>query len=101
MPSATVIDNQSVKGGQLPAVSYGYDAGKKIKGCKRHALTNTNGLLLGIVVTSADVQDRDGAKLLLCMFCHNFLSLLMIFADGACVGKLETFVQSIGRLFGQ
>lgn len=82
MPSAAVIDSQSVKGGQLPALSCGYDAGKKIKGRKRHALTDTKGLLLGVVVTPASVQDRDGARLLLCMFCHSLLGLLMIFADG-------------------
>ena len=58
MPSAAVIDSQSVKGGQLPALSCGYDAGKKIKGRKRHVLTDTNGLLLGAVVTPASVQDR-------------------------------------------
>ena len=82
-------------------MSSGYDAGKKIKGRKRHALTDTNGLLLGVVVTPASVQDRDGAKLLLCMFCHQFLSLLIIFADGGYAGKLEEFVRSRGRLFGQ
>ena len=64
MPSAAIIDSQSVKGGQLPALSCGYDAGKKIKGRMRHVLTDTNGLLLGAVVTPASVQDRDGAKLL-------------------------------------
>ncbi len=100
MPSAAVIDSQSVKGGQLPPVSCGYDAGKKIKGRKRHVLTDTNGLMLGVVVTPASVQDRDGAKLLLCMFCHSLLGLLMIFADGGYAGKLEQFVQSMGRLFG-
>lgn len=100
MPSAAVIDSQTVKGGQLPAVSCGYDAGKKIKGRKRHALTDTNGLLLGVVVTPASVQDRDGAKLLLCLFAHSFLSLLMIFADGGYAGKLEAFVHQMGRLFG-
>ena len=100
MPSAAVIDSQSVKGGQLPPLSCGYDAGKKIKGRKRHVLTDTNGLLLGAVVTPASVQDRDGAKLLLCMFCHSFMSLLMIFADGGYAGKLEEFVQRMGRLFG-
>ena len=81
-------------------MSCGYDAGKKIKGRKRHALTDTNGLLLGVVVTPASVQDRDGAKLLLCMFCHRFMGLLMIFADGGYAGKLEGFVQRMGRLFG-
>ncbi|MBK8092798.1 MAG: transposase [Verrucomicrobiaceae bacterium] len=89
MPSAAVIDSQSVKGGQLPAVSCGYDAGKKIKGRKRHALTDTNGLLLGVVVTPADVQDRDGAKLLLYMFCHSFMSLLISFADEGYAGNLK------------
>lgn len=81
-------------------MSCGYDAGKKIKGRKRHLLTDTCGLLLGAVVTPASVQDRDGAKVLLCLFCHHFLSLLMIFADGGYAGKLETFVQNMGRLFG-
>lgn len=81
-------------------MSCGYDAGKKINGRKRHPLTDTNGLLLGVVVTPASVQDRDGAKVLLCMFCHHFVSLLMIFADGGYAGKLEQFVQCMGRLFG-
>jgi hypothetical protein len=100
LPSAAVIDSQSVKGGQLPPVNCGYDAGKKIKGRKRHVLTDTNGLLLGGVVAPASVQDRDGARLLLCMFCHSFLGPLMIFADEGYAGKLEQFVQSMGRLFG-
>jgi transposase len=99
MPSAAVIDSQSVRGGQPPPVSRGHDACKKIKGRKRHVLTDTNGLLLGAVVTPANVQNRDGAKLLLCMFCHSFLSLLMIFADGGYAGKFEEFVQRMGRLF--
>jgi hypothetical protein len=42
--------------------SSGYDAGKKIKGRKRHILTDTPGLWLGVVVTPASVQDRDAAK---------------------------------------
>lgn len=40
----------------------GYDAGKKIKGRKRHILVDTLGLLLSIAVHSASIQDRDGAK---------------------------------------
>lgn len=57
-------------------------------------------MLLGVVVTPASVQDRDGAKLLLCTFCHRFLDLLMIFADGGYAGKLEEFVRNMGQLFG-
>ncbi|MBX7210337.1 MAG: transposase [Verrucomicrobiaceae bacterium] len=71
-----------------------------IRGRKRHALTDTNGLLLGVVVTPASVQHRDGAKLLLCLLCLRFLSLVIIFADGGYAGKLDAFVQSMGRLFG-
>jgi putative transposase len=39
----------------------GYDAGKKVKGRKRHILVDTLGLLLNVVVLPADIQDRDGA----------------------------------------
>ncbi len=39
----------------------GFDAGKKVKGRKRHILTDTSGLLVTAVVHSAAIQDRDGA----------------------------------------
>jgi hypothetical protein len=55
--------------------------------------------LLGVVVTPS-VQERDGAKVLLRMFCHQFMRFLMIFADGGYAGKLEAFVRSMGALFG-
>lgn len=59
--------------------SSGYDAGKKIKGRKRHILTDTQGLLLGVVVTPASVQDRDAAKVVFCIFCPMLVSLRSIF----------------------
>ena len=43
----------------------GYDAGKKIKGKKRHILVDTQGLLMHAIVHAADVQDRDGGALLM------------------------------------
>src|SRR6202158_1891709 len=65
---------------------HGYDAGKKIKGKKRHILVDTLGLLLHAVVHGADIQDRDGGIMLLAtMFgMHPFLKKL--FADAAYQG---------------
>ena len=100
-PSAAIIDSQSVKGADtVGAGSSGYDAGKEIKGRKRHLLTDTQGLLFGVHVGPASVQDRDGAKVLLSLFCHRFLSVTLIFADGGYEGKLEAWVRQMGALFG-
>jgi transposase len=85
----------------VAAGSSGYDAGKKIKGRKRHLLTDTRGDLLGVVVTPASVQDRDGAKVLFSLFAHLYLSLRLIYADGGYQGKLEAWVRELGALMGR
>ncbi len=59
-PSAGVIDSQSVKTTEAEGLR-GFDAGKKIKGRKRHIITDTQGHLVGLRVHTADIQDRDGA----------------------------------------
>ena len=67
-PTAAIIDSQSVKSAEKGGASIdpnGYDAGKKIKGKKRHILVDTLGLLLHAIVHPADIQDRDGGILLL------------------------------------
>ena len=60
----------------------GYDAGKKLKGRKLHALVDTEGLPLRVVVHSAGIQDRDGAALVLDRIRQRFNWLELVWADG-------------------
>jgi transposase len=95
-PSAGVIDSQSVKTTEA-AGPHGYDAGKKINGRKRHLLVDTMGLLVAAIVHRADIQDRDGAPLLLAAMRSAFPWLRHIFADAAYAGgKLEQALAKLG-----
>lgn len=59
----------------------GYDAGKKIKGRKIHALVDTEGLPLRVVIHSAGIQDRDGAALVFDKIRQSFNWLELVWAD--------------------
>ena len=63
-PSAGVIDSQSVMA-PTPGAQRGYDAGKKITGRKRHIAVDTDGRLLMVNLTSADISDSAGAQVIL------------------------------------
>ena len=93
-PSAAVMDSQTVKTTETPGVR-GYDAGKKVNGRKRHLLVDTLGLVLMVIVHAANIQDRDGAKLLLERVQGRFPRLRLIWADGGYAGKLIDWVKTV------
>ena len=66
----------------------GYDAGKKIKGKKRHVLVDTQGLLLHAIVHAADIQDRDGGVLLMATLFSLHPFLRKLYADSGYQGPL-------------
>jgi len=86
-PSAGVLDSQSAKSTE-EAETRGYDAGKKVKGRKRHLIVDVIGLLLVVWVSTADVQDRDAAKVVFPRAAKEFSSLKLVWADGGYQGPI-------------
>jgi len=94
-PTVAILDSQSVKsaghGGPV-----GYDAGKRIKGRKRHLLVDTLGLVLGVAVTPANITERAGAQMLLSQVLGWFTWLRILWVAGGYTG--EAFAQCVKGL---
>jgi putative transposase len=90
-PTAGCLDSQSVKTTSVGGVR-GFDAGKNVKGRKRHILVDTMGLLLAVVVTAASVSDAAGARLLFARLGGACKKLRRIWVDGTYRGKLLDWV---------
>ncbi|PRA48168.1 IS5/IS1182 family transposase [Ochrobactrum sp. MYb68] len=96
-PTAGVIDSQSVKTTESGGIR-GFDAGKKINGRKRHIVVDTLGLMVGLVIHSAGIQDRDGAPDVLKTILKRWPWLRHIFADGGYAGpKLKGRLEKVGK----
>jgi putative transposase len=92
--SATILDSQSIKTSE-GGLECGFDAGKQVTGRKRHSLVDTLGLVVKVIVTAGNVQDRDGAKLLLkelAQQADTIKRLKLIWVDGSYRGLLIDWV---------
>ena len=98
-PSAGIVDAQSVKT-TLVKGTRGFDMGKKVNGRKRHIVVDTMGLLLTVLVTPADVQDKPGGKRLLTQLQQqlDLPRLKLLWADGGYRG--QPFVDWVKAEFG-
>lgn len=87
-PTVGIIDAQSVKNTLVSSQDKGFDAGKRIKGIKRHIIVDTLGLVLAVVIQSASIQDRNGAISVIEKLLENWKKIIKIFADGGYSGSL-------------
>ncbi len=91
-PSAAIIDAQSTRS-TAQGGDTGFDAGKKVKGRKRHLVVDTLGVLLAVTVTAASVQDRDGAAEVVAKACAKVPELKKLYADAAYGGQCAQAIE--------
>ncbi len=92
-PSAAIIDAQSTRSTAQGGIS-GFDAGKKVKGRKRHLVVDTLGLLLAVTVTAASVQDRDAAAEVVARAATKVPGLAKLYTDAAYAGRCAWAIEA-------
>jgi putative transposase len=92
-PTAAVIDAQSTRS-TAQGGDTGFDAGKKVKGRKRHLVVDTLGLLLAVTITAASVQDRDAAAPVVAQACAKVPGLKRLYTDGAYGGQCAQAIEA-------
>ncbi len=95
--SAAILDSQSTKTTDVAREQTGFDAGKRVKGRKRHILVDTLGLLLTVVVHAANVSETAGARLVLTELEQRFWRLRLIWLDGGYMNSLFAWVTTLAR----
>jgi len=94
-PTISIVDSQSAKTSEEGEEERGYDAGKKVKGRKRHMAVDALGLMLALHVSSASVQDRDAALELVKETKREFPSVGKVFMDGGYRGQIKVDIERI------
>ena len=97
-PSAGAVDSQSVKTA-TQGRTVGFAGNKKIKGRKRHLLVDTLWLIVAVVVTAANVDDRQGLMTLLHHSCVDGVTRLRkLWVDGGYRAEwLRDWVRGLKR----
>lgn len=100
-PTAGCIDSQSVKAATQAVDQVGVDGNKKVKGRKRHVLTDTLGLILCVVVTAANTGDREGLKRLLGhWFVKGVRRVRKLWVDGGYSGEaIRQWVRALKQTY--